>query len=188
MRSCASPTASAARTSAHPAARWCLAMTHEGVGVPVLKCERAFWNVTKWQHQTISVGAQPRSSEVWENRCCRFRGGEDWVIPLHSTVAPEQQRRAFLRPPANVRKVVVATNIAETSLTIEDVVYVVDSGKLKERRYSAARGLSMLVLDHVSQARTACVSSSVLSFCSHLATLLSSGMQHCCPRADLSLA
>ena len=37
----------------------------------------------------------------------------------------------FERPPGGTRKVVLATNIAETSLTIEDVVYVVDSGKLK---------------------------------------------------------
>jgi HrpA-like RNA helicase len=84
----------------------------------------------------------------------RFRASKDWIIPLHSTVAPEQQRKAFQNPPEGVRKVVVATNIAETSLTIEDVVFVVDSGKLKERRFNAARGLSMLVLDHVSQARS----------------------------------
>lgn len=56
-----------------------------------------------------------------------------------------------MRPPVGVRKIVVSTNITETSVTIEDVVYVVDSGKLKERRFNAARGISMLVLDHVSQ-------------------------------------
>lgn len=59
-----------------------------------------------------------------------------------------------MRPPVGVRKIVVSTNITETSVTIEDVVYVVDSGKLKERRFNAARGISMLVLDHVSQVCT----------------------------------
>lgn len=56
-------------------------------------------------------------------------------------------------PPPGVRKVVLATNIAETSLTISDVVYVVDAGKLKERRHNAARGMSLLVEDFVSQVR-----------------------------------
>lgn len=84
---------------------------------------------------------------------CRFKQNQEWVIPLHSAVAPEDQKRAFAVPPPGVRKVVVGTNIAETSLTIEDVVYVVDSGKVKEKRYNAARGMSMLVLDHESQVR-----------------------------------
>ena len=53
------------------------------------------------------------------------------VLPLHSSVSPQEQRCVFERPPGGTRKVVLATNIAETSLTIEDVVYVVDSGKLK---------------------------------------------------------
>lgn len=53
------------------------------------------------------------------------------VLPLHSSISPQEQRRVFERPPGDTRKVVLATNIAETSLTIEDVVYVVDSGKLK---------------------------------------------------------
>ena len=55
-------------------------------------------------------------------------------------------------PPFGTRKIVLATNIAETSLTIEDVVYVVDSGKLKERRHDAARSMSLLVEDWVSVA------------------------------------
>jgi hypothetical protein len=56
-------------------------------------------------------------------------------------------------PPPGIRKIVVATNIAETSVTIEDVVFVVDSGKLKERRFNVTRGVSMLVTDNVSQVR-----------------------------------
>ncbi len=48
---------------------------------------------------------------------------------------------------------VLATNVAETSLTIADVVYVVDCGKLKERRHDANRGMSLLVEDFASQAR-----------------------------------
>ena len=44
--------------------------------------------------------------------------------------------------------------LAETSVTIADVVYVVDSGKLKERRHNAARGMSLLVEDFVSQVRS----------------------------------
>jgi len=61
----------------------------------------------------------------------KYRQGQHWVIPLHSSVSPADQRQAFKRPPEGVRKIVIATNIAETSLTIEDVVYVVDCGKLK---------------------------------------------------------
>ena len=49
-------------------------------------------------------------------------------FPRPPPLARSDQRQAFRRPPPGVRKVVLATNIAETSLTIEDVVYVVDSG------------------------------------------------------------
>ena len=52
--------------------------------------------------------------------------------------------QAFVVPPAGVRKVVLATNIAEASLTIPDVVFVVDSGKLKEKRYDPVRGMELL--------------------------------------------
>lgn len=60
-----------------------------------------------------------------------FQGGQAWILPLHSSISPQEQRRAFEVPPPGIRKIVVATNIAETSLTIPDVTIVVDSGKLK---------------------------------------------------------
>ena len=80
------------------------------------------------------------------------RSGGRLVLPPHSSVSPADQRRAFARPPAGARKVVLATNIAETSLTIDDVVYVIDAGKLKERRHDPARGMSLLCEDFVSRA------------------------------------
>jgi len=44
-----------------------------------------------------------------------------WVLPLHSSVPPEDQRKAFLRPPAGIRKIILSTNIAETAITVDDV-------------------------------------------------------------------
>ncbi|KEH32765.1 ATP-dependent RNA helicase [Medicago truncatula] len=76
----------------------------------------------------------------------------DWVIPLHSSVASTEQKKVFLRPPGNIRKVVIATNIAETSITIDDVIYVIDCGKHKENRYNPQKKLSSMVEDWISQA------------------------------------
>lgn len=77
----------------------------------------------------------------------------NWLIRLHSSLTPEEQKRAFSIPPQGTRKVVISTNIAETSLTIPDVVFVVDSGKLKERRFDPGRGIAMLVEDWVAKVR-----------------------------------
>jgi HrpA-like RNA helicase len=57
------------------------------------------------------------------------------VLPLHASLTPAEQRLVFKQPPAGRRKVVVATNVAETSITIEDIVAVIDSGKVKETNY-----------------------------------------------------
>lgn len=113
-------------------------------------------------HDTQAPGAflvfLPGMGEIatLRDRLCAHRvlhNSAEWIIPLHSSVAPAAQKRAFAVPPVNsgVRKIVLATNIAETSLTIDDVTVVVDCGKLKERRHDAVRGMSMLVEDWVSQ-------------------------------------
>ena len=63
------------------------------------------------------------------------------VVPLHGSLPAHQQRRAFELPPDGIRKVVVATNVAETSVTISDVVHVIDAGLVKMNRYAPATRL-----------------------------------------------
>ncbi|XP_075269515.1 putative ATP-dependent RNA helicase DHX57 isoform X3 [Opisthocomus hoazin] len=74
------------------------------------------------------------------------------VYPLHSSLSSEEQQSVFLRPPAGVTKIIISTNIAETSVTIDDVVYVIDSGKMKEKRYDPSKGMESLEDTFVSKA------------------------------------
>ena len=74
------------------------------------------------------------------------------VIPLHGNLPPEQQDRAILPSPPGARKVVLATSIAETSLTIEGVRVVVDSGLSRVPRYSPRTGMTRLATVRVSLA------------------------------------
>ncbi|KAI0376887.1 P-loop containing nucleoside triphosphate hydrolase protein [Hypomontagnella monticulosa] len=77
----------------------------------------------------------------------------DWeIFPLHSTIATEDQERAFLVPPEGVRKIVLATNIAETGITIPDVTCVIDTGKHREMRFDERRQLSRLIDTFISRA------------------------------------
>ena len=79
--------------------------------------------------------------------------GSKWQIhSLHSSVATEEQERAFLLPPPGVRKIVLATNIAETGVTIPDVTCVIDGGKHKEMRFDEKRQLSRLIEFFISRA------------------------------------
>ena len=74
----------------------------------------------------------------------RSSPARDWVLPIHSTIPPEEQRLCFTRPPKGTRKVVLATNIAETAITIDDVAFVVDTGRMKENRYDPLKRMSSL--------------------------------------------
>ena len=74
------------------------------------------------------------------------------IYPLHSTLSTAEQKAIFDPPPAGCRKVVIATNIAETSITIDDVVYVIDTCKMKENKWNAVSKMSSLTEDWVSQA------------------------------------
>lgn len=74
------------------------------------------------------------------------------ILPLHGSISNQQQNQIFQRCPPGVRKIVVATNIAETSITIDDVVYVVDTGQIKEKSYDPQTKLSSLLPTMISRA------------------------------------
>ncbi|KAG5510510.1 hypothetical protein JKF63_06807 [Porcisia hertigi] len=71
---------------------------------------------------------------------------------LHSSLGSSEQQGVFCRPPPGKRKVILGTNIMETSITIDDAVYVIDTGKAKENRYNARKSLSELVTVNISKA------------------------------------
>ena len=77
-------------------------------------------------------------------------GGEFAVVPLHGELPPREQDAAVAR--GEKRKVVVATNVAETSLTIEGVRLVVDSGLARIPRYDPYRGINTLLIEKISRA------------------------------------
>lgn len=76
---------------------------------------------------------------------------DDVIMPLYGQLSPAEQNRAILPHPAGKRKIVLATDIAETSLTIEGIKVVVDSGFAKSNRFDARSGLSRLVLHRISK-------------------------------------
>ncbi|ORX48084.1 P-loop containing nucleoside triphosphate hydrolase protein [Piromyces finnis] len=76
------------------------------------------------------------------------------VLPLHSSVSPEAQKKVFERPMKGQTKIVLATNIAETSVTIDDVVFVIDCGKHKEKIYDPVTNLSNLEVTWISKANS----------------------------------
>ncbi|XP_072946237.1 ATP-dependent RNA helicase DHX30-like [Epargyreus clarus] len=74
------------------------------------------------------------------------------ILPVHSRLSTTDQTKMFSKPPPGVRKIVLATNIAETSITIPDVVYVIDTGAHKENRIKEGTGTASLDTVWVSQA------------------------------------
>lgn len=75
-------------------------------------------------------------------------------LPLHASLLPAEQRRVFQGPPRGKRKVIAATNVAETSITIEDVVAVIDTGRVKETSYDPKD--NMVRLQEVWASQAAC--------------------------------
>jgi ATP-dependent helicase HrpA len=72
------------------------------------------------------------------------------VLPLYARLSAAEQQRVFQRLPE--RRVVLATNVAETSLTIPGIVYVVDAGLARVNRYSVRTGVSQLLIEPISKA------------------------------------
>lgn len=89
-----------------------------------------------------------------------YRGGKRGQLGLHvvciyAALPYEDQMKVFEDPPAGTRKVVLATNIAETSLTISGMRYVIDSGLVKARSYNAKSGIQSLQVVPISRAQAA---------------------------------
>lgn len=74
------------------------------------------------------------------------------ICPIYASLPSELQSKIFEPTPPGARKVVLATNIAETSLTIDGIVYVIDPGFVKENVYNARTGMESLVVTPCSRA------------------------------------
>ncbi|RCN26083.1 helicase protein, partial [Ancylostoma caninum] len=74
------------------------------------------------------------------------------ILPVYGALPSEMQTRIFDPAPPGKRKVVIATNIAETSLTIDGIYYVVDPGFVKQKIYNPKSGMDSLVVTPISQA------------------------------------
>lgn len=98
-------------------------------------------------------------AEMWEEESKRSIRGTDTtnperllICPLYAGLPPRVQQVAFQPPPRNTRKVIFASNVAETSVTIEGVVHVIDSLFNKRKTYDARRGNEALVVTEISTA------------------------------------
>jgi ATP-dependent RNA helicase DHX8/PRP22 len=75
------------------------------------------------------------------------------ILPVYSALPSEMQSKIFEPAPPGSRKVVIATNIAETSITIDFIYYVIDPGFVKQNAYDPKLGMDSLVVTPVSQAQ-----------------------------------
>ena len=76
----------------------------------------------------------------------RSPGASRWLLlPLHGELPAAEQRRVFGAPPRGARKVILSTNVAETSLTIDDVTVVLDTGRVKQSTYDALNCAAQLI-------------------------------------------
>ncbi|CAM8917101.1 unnamed protein product [Rhodiola kirilowii] len=74
------------------------------------------------------------------------------LLTCHGSMATSEQKLIFEKPPPNIRKIILATNMAEASITINDVVFVIDCGKAKETTYDALNNTPCLLPSWISQA------------------------------------
>uniref|UniRef100_A0A8B9HH20 RNA helicase n=1 Tax=Astyanax mexicanus TaxID=7994 RepID=A0A8B9HH20_ASTMX len=92
--------------------------------------------------------------ENLQERCRRLGSkiSELLVLPIYANLPSDMQAKIFNPTPPGARKVVVATNIAETSLTIDGIIYVIDPGFCKQKSYNARTGMESLIVTPCSRA------------------------------------
>ncbi|KAM3423119.1 hypothetical protein BST61_g575 [Cercospora zeina] len=74
------------------------------------------------------------------------------ILPLYAALPKAQQDQVFIKTPEDSRKIILATNVAETSLTIDGIKYVFDCGRSKEKQYHIETGVQQFVVDWISKA------------------------------------
>lgn len=94
------------------------------------------------------------AAEILTQRCRNLGSKipELMVCPIYANLPSDQQAKIFEQTPKGARKVVLATNIAETSLTINGICYVIDTGFNKQKSFNARAGVESLVVTPISQA------------------------------------
>ncbi|PPJ58872.1 hypothetical protein CBER1_04431 [Cercospora berteroae] len=74
------------------------------------------------------------------------------ILPLYAALPKAQQDQVFVKMPEGSRKIILATNVAETSLTIDGIKYVFDCGRSKDKQYHIETGVQQFVVDWISKA------------------------------------
>lgn len=74
------------------------------------------------------------------------------ILPVYANLPSDMQAKIFEPTPPNARKVILATNIAETSLTIDNIVYVIDPGFAKQNNFNSRTGMESLMVVPISKA------------------------------------
>ncbi|EDO07468.1 Helicase associated domain (HA2) family protein [Babesia bovis T2Bo] len=105
----------------------------------------------------VFLPGQQEIEEVQEELQNRLRNrGKDMreliVLPVYATLPSDMQAKIFEPTPPNARKAILATNIAETSITLNEIVYVIDCGFCKMNSYSPKTGMESLVTVPCSKA------------------------------------
>lgn len=90
-------------------------------------------------------------NETCKSLSSTLPGDETLVLPLYSNLPPDEQSKIFQPTPSGCRKIICATNVAETSLTIEGVVYVIDSGRVRRIDYDTKLRFDVLVDKQISR-------------------------------------
>lgn len=89
--------------------------------------------------------------DLLEQRSSPFSSQHYVILPLHSQIAPDEQRRVFENP-AGVHRIILATNIAETAITIDGIVCIINTGRVKEKRFDPYAGVSTLQSTWITKA------------------------------------
>jgi ATP-dependent RNA helicase DHX57 len=97
----------------------------------------------------------PGMAEIDRTLQALGHSGRFYALPLNASLSPADQRKVFPPPPKGKRKVIAATNVAETSITIPDIVAVVDTGRVKETAFDTETSTQKLIEVWASRASCA---------------------------------